>query len=167
MKQLTDSEFARVFDQYFKELFNIAYGYTHDSFEAEDIVQEVFIKFYRAHKTFSDNSEKYWLIRITINKSLDFLRKKKNTNILTNSEYIDSLPDTYINDDKNKDIYECVNLLSESYKTIIILHYFDNYSIKEITSILKISESNVTTRLNRAKNKLKEIIVKRRASDGR
>ncbi|MBP5551707.1 MAG: sigma-70 family RNA polymerase sigma factor [Bacilli bacterium] len=95
------------------------------------------------------------------------MRKKKNTNILTNSEYIDSLPDTYINDDKNKDIYECVNLLSESYKTIIILHYFDNYSIKEITSILKISESNVTTRLNRAKNKLKEIIIKRRASDGR
>ncbi|MBO4623382.1 MAG: sigma-70 family RNA polymerase sigma factor [Bacilli bacterium] len=166
MKQLTDLEFTRVFDQYFKELFNIAYGYTHDSFDAEDIVQEVFIKFYQTHKTCNDDNDKYWLIRLTINKSLDFLRKKKNAKALTSSEYIDNLPDSYRNND-NDDIYECVNLLNKSYKTIIVFRYFNNYSVKEIARILKISESNATTRLSRAKIKLKEIIVKRRASDGR
>ena len=64
-------------------------------------------------------------------------------------------------------MYECVCSLKDSYKTVIILFFYDNYNIKEISNILKISESNVTTRLDRAKKKLKEIIIERRTNNGR
>ena len=65
MKQIADIDFSRAFNEYYSLLTRIAYSYTFDKFDAEDVVQEVFIKFYRAHKTFNNcNEEKYWLIRL-------------------------------------------------------------------------------------------------------
>lgn len=168
MKQMTDTDFSRAFNEYYSLLTRIAYSYTLDIFDAEDVVQEVFIKFYRAHKTFNNcNGEKYWLIRVTINQSLDCIKKRKNNKVLLDEEYINNLPDPSDADEKNEEIYECVCSLKDSYKTIIILYFYDNYSIKEIANILKVSESNVTTRLSRAKKKLKEIIIERRTNNGR
>ena len=168
MSRITDAEFSRVFNEYYSLLSRIAYSYTLNIFDAEDVVQEVFIKFYRAHKTFNNNlEEKYWFIRVTINQSLDCIKKRKNNEILIDNEYINDLSETSDADEKNEEIYECVCSLKDSYKTIIILFFYDNYSIKEIANILKISESNVTTRLSRAKSKLKEIIIERKANNGR
>lgn len=168
MKQITDIDFSRAFNEYYSLLARIAYSYTLDKFDAEDVVQEVFIKFYRAHKNFNNHlDEKYWLIRVTINRSLDCIKQRKNNKILIDNEYINNLPDTSDADEKNEEMYECVCSLKDSYKTVIILFFYDNYNIKEISNILKISESNVTTRLNRAKKKLKEIIIERRTNNGR
>ena len=163
MKRITDAEFLRAFNEYFNLLSRIAYSYTLNKFDAEDVVQEVFIKFYRAHKTFNNNlDEKYWLIRITINQSLDCIKQRKNKKeVLIGDEYINNLPETSDADEKHEEIRKCVLSLKDSYKNIIILYYYDDYSIKEIANILKISESNVTTRLSRAKKKLKEIIIER------
>jgi len=87
--------------------------------------------------------------------------------MLIADEYVNSIPDTLNSDSsKNEEIYMCVCSLKSNYKTIIMLYYYDNYSIKEIASILKISESNVKVRLNRARTKLKEIISERRDKDG-
>lgn len=168
MKQLTDKQFEEIYDQYFDELYVVAYSYTTNKFDAEDIVQEVFVKFYRARKTFADNkSIKYYLIRMTINRSIDYIRHIKNSKTLIADEYVNSFPDTLNSDSsKNEEIYMCVCSLKSDYKTIIMLYYYDNYSIKEIASILKISESNVKVRLNRARTKLKEIISERRDKDG-
>jgi len=172
MKKINDTDFSRVFNEYYKLLFRIAYSYTLNTFDTEDVLQEVFIKFYIAHKIFKNNlEEKYWLIRVTINQCLDYIKKKKKHEIHIDNEYINNvLPcdsDVDEKDEKNKEIYECVCSLKNSYKTIIILYFYDNYSIKEIASILKISESNVTTRLSRAKKKLKKIIIERGSDYGR
>lgn len=167
MKRITDADFSRVFNEYYSLLSRIAYSYTLNIFDAEDVVQEVFIKFYKAHKNFNNNlEEKYWFIRVTINQSLDCIKQRKNKEVLIDSEYINILSKTPGTGEKNEEIYECVCSLKDSYKTIIVLYFYDDYSIKEIAKILKISESNVTTRLNRAKKKLKEIIIERRANNG-
>ena len=62
-------------------------------------------------------------------------------------------------------MYDAVGSLKDIYKTVIILHYYDDYSIKDIASILKISENNVKVRLNRAREKLKQIINERAKKD--
>lgn len=160
MGRMTDAEFSRAFNEYFNLLSNIAYSYTLNKFDAEDVVQEVFIKYYRINKKFNNKlEEKYWLIRVTINKSLDFIKQNKKE-VLINNESINILQNSEDNK-KNEEIYDCVCSLKDNYKTIIILFYYNNYNIKEISNILKISESNVTTRLNRAKKKLKDIITER------
>lgn len=166
MKQLTDEKFELLISEYYNELARIAYNYVRDSFYADDAVHDAFVKYYRAHKTFeSDEHIKSWLIRVTINNCLDIL-KRKNKELLINTEYINNLPDTSEADNKkNEDIYECICSLKDSYKTILFLYYYDNYSLKDIANILKISESNASTRLVRARSKLRIKVLERRKTN--
>lgn len=165
MKQLTDEIFEVMINKYHGILVSIAYSYMRDISYAEDIAQESFIKLYRARKRFeSEEHIKNWLIRVTINECLNAL-KHKAKELLIETEYINNLSDTSDADEKNEEIYNCICALSDNYKTIIILYYYDNYSLKEIANILKISESNASSRLVRARCKLKKIILKRRETN--
>lgn len=162
MNRLSDEEFDMIVNKYTKSLSTIAYNYIRDYCGAEDIVQEVFLKLYRAHKAFENEDHlKYWLIRVTINQSIN-VKKRKDKELLIGDEYVNNLPDTIDADEKNEEVYDCICSLKESYKTIILLYFYDKYSLKEIATILKISENNAIARFNRAKKKLKEIILERR-----
>ena len=100
------------------------------------------------------------MIRVTKNISLNAVKKKKI--VLLNDEYINNLQDNSVSDNSlREEMMNCVLSLKDSYKNIIILYYYDDLSIKEIANILKISETNAQTRLDRARKKLKEIIEKR------
>lgn len=164
---ITREEFDIKFERYFKLMHKVAYGYTLNSNDAEDIVQESFYRFYRAHKTFQDDEqEKYYLIRIVINQSLDFIKNSKKLLLLGN-EYIDNLPDNLESENSFEEVSEGVYLLKNDYKNVIVLYYYEKYSVKEISSILKISENAVNTRLSRARVKLKETIEERRKQNGK
>lgn len=164
---ITREEFDIKFEHYFKLMYKVAYGYTLNSNDAEDIVQESFYRFYRAHKTFEDDEqEKYYLIRIVINQSLDFIKNSKKLLLLGN-EYIDNLPDNLESENSFEEVSEGVYLLKDDYKNVIVLYYYEKYSVKEISSILKISENAVNTRLSRARVKLKETIEERRKQNGK
>ena len=157
---MTKNEFEVKYSQYYEMLFRVAYSYVKNSWDADDIVQDVFVKLYLTHKTFKiEDNEKYYLIRLVINRSIDYIRHNKKHNLSLDNEYINNLPDTSDADNrKNEEIYECVCLLKDSYKTIIILYYYENYNLKEIASILKITQDNAKVRLNRAREQLKKII---------
>ena len=162
---ITKEEFDIKFEHYFKLMYKIAYGYTLNSNDAEDVVQESFYKFYRAHKTFDDEEqEKYYLIRIVINQSLDFIKKNKKV-LLLGDEYIENLPDNVESEKSFEEVSEGIYLLKDDFKNIIILYYYEKYNIKEISQILKISENAASTRLSRARAKLKEIIEERRVQN--
>lgn len=155
---MTKEEFEIIYNEHYKLLYKVAYGYVLNKYDAEDIVQDSFVKFYRVHKTFtSSDSLKNYLIRITINQSIDYIRHNKRI-VSVNQEDIESIPEEVSS--KNEMIWECVCSLKEKYRTVIILYYYDEYSIKEIAGILKISESSVKMRLSRARDFLKEKINK-------
>ena len=164
MSHLTDEQFEIIYNKYYSMLLNIANKYVRNYPDSEDIVQEVFIKFYKNNKTFEeDEMIKYYLIRLTINYSLNVIKHEKKQ--LIDNEYINNLPDTSNSEERNEnkeEIYNCICLLKDNYKTIIILYYYEKYSLKQISNILKISESNASTRLNRAREKLKKIIEERK-----
>lgn len=167
MTRLTDETFDIIVMGYSQIIFRVAYSYTKNIFDADDIVQEVFLKLYRARKVFENEEHiKNWLIRVAINHSLDLIRRKQRE-MLIDTEYINNLPDTSDADEKNEEIRKCVMSLKDNYKNVIILLYYDNYTIKEISNILKMSESNVKVTLNRARKKLKEEIIKRGIKDGK
>ena len=164
MSHLTDEQFEIIYNKYYSMLLNIANKYVRNYPDSEDIVQEVFIKLYKNNKTFEeDEMIKYYLIRLTINYSLNVIKHEKKQ--LIDNEYINNLPDTSNSEERNEnkeEIYNCICLLKDNYKTIIILYYYEKYSLKQISNILKISESNASTRLNRAREKLKKIIKERK-----
>ena len=164
MNRLSDKEFEIIMSKYYKLLINIANKYLRSQYESEDVVQEVFIKFYITQKHFeSEEHIKNWLIRTTINGSLDKLKHK--VKLINDDEYINNLPDSSTIEEKNEEIYDCVLSLKDSYKNIIILYYYEKYDLKKIANILKISETNAQSRLDRARKKLKHIILERRKNN--
>ncbi len=155
--RLTEEQFEFKYQMYSQDLFNVAYGYTRSIQDAEDIVQNVFIKLLQYDKEFkTSNDEKYWLIRVTINESINFVKSSYKKKIVLNEEIVRSTSDqTKENTDKEYLKYY-VNELPEKYKSVVILFYFENLKTVEISELLKISEAAVRKRLERARDILKK-----------
>lgn len=155
--ELSRERFEKIYKLYSQELINISYGYTKNFDDSFDIVQNAFYKLFTSNKKFkTNNDEKYWLIRVTINESKDFLRKKKKTT-LVDTEILDTIQkDSKNNNEKIQLLKMLIRKLPEKYKFVIILHYYDLLPIKEISIILNISENAVKKRLERARKMLKE-----------
>lgn len=144
-----DEYISEIVSEYSQTLFKIAYTVLHSAADAEDIVQEVFIKLIKTDKRFNDKEhEKAWLIRVTVNMSRN-LRKK-----LAKSEPASEMPDKSTQVENG--VLGAVMELEHKYRTIIHLYYYEGYSIKEIAAILHIPTATVGTRLARGRSVLKD-----------
>ena len=157
--------FAERVKKYRAMVFRIAYGYTKDTHDADDITQEVFLKLYKTETIFyAEENVRAWLIRVVINQAKSHLKTVWNTRRSDLSESIaaESESNNPAHDDC-LDLYRYVDGLKPKYRTIIYLYYYEGYSVKEIAVLLKIRETNVTTQLSRARSQLKDVILKDRA----
>ena len=149
-----DFNSREVVNKYSDMLYNIAIGYLKNKDDAEDIVQEVFMRFitYARKNSFKDKDhEKYWLIRVTINLCNNELKSAKRKNKLIVND-IENLEISYLKEDY---MFDIINSLDKKYRDVVRLFYIEDFKISEISKILSISEDNVKTRLKRARNKLK------------
>ena len=163
--KISEIQFDYVYNEYAKELFNIAYGYTHNRDDSIDIMQNAYVALLESNREFESNEHiKYFLIRVTINQSLDFLKSSYNKKVIKNNDFIIKVPEAS-KKELPYDLSKIVNALPEKYKTIIVLYYYDDMKIKDISTILKISESAVKKRLERARNRIKEIIERNYKND--
>ncbi len=155
--KITEQQFDYVYNEYAKEILNIAYGYTKNKEDSIDIMQNAYVALLKTNKSFESSEHiKYFLIRVTINESINFLKSHQYKRVIKNNEFVMNIPNK--EDELPYDLSKIVSILPEKYKTIIILHYYDDMKIKDISKILKISESAVKKRLERARNLIKEKI---------
>lgn len=132
-------------------LFRIAFSYLGNKHDSEDILQEIFIKlFYSAPDFASDEDEKRWLVRVTINQCKDHLKSFWNRNRIS----LEDIEEFATTPEDHEDLLEILKL-HPKYKIVIHLHYFEGYRISEIAKILRISESSVKMRLKRGRELLK------------
>jgi RNA polymerase sigma-70 factor (ECF subfamily) len=155
--RMTEEQFELKYQMYSQDLFNVAYGYTRNVQDAEDIVQNVFIKLLQYEYSFrTNNDEKYWLIRVTINESINFVKSSHKKKIVLDEDIVRSTSDkTKENIDKDN-IRFFIEQLPEKYKVVLILFYFENMKTVEISILLDISEAAVRKRLERARDILKK-----------
>ena len=147
--KISEKQFDYVYNEYAKELYNIAYGYTRNRDDSIDIMQNAYVVLLGSNKKFESNEHiKYFLIRVTINESLDLLKSASKKRVIKNNDFVVNFPETK-KEELPYDLSEIVNTLPEKYKTIIILHYYDDMKIKDISNVLKISEPAVKKRLER------------------
>ena len=147
---MEEQKFEEVYAKYKVMVFNICYSYLHSIFDAEDAVQETFIKFYHKDKVFNTaEDEKFYLIRIAINASKDIIKKRIKTVKL-------DFDVQNIQEYESVDLVEFIQCLKPKYKEIIILKYVEEMSYKEISKMLRIQEAAARKRLQRALNELKE-----------
>ena len=163
--KISEKQFDYVYNEYAKELYNIAYGYTRNRDDSIDIMQNAYVVLLESNKKFESNEHiKYFLIRVTINESLDLLKSANKKKVIRNNDFVINFPETK-KEELQFDLSEIVSTLPEKYKTIIILHYYDDMKIKDISNVLKISEPAVKKRLERARNLIKEIIERNYKND--
>lgn len=150
---LTGNEYIKyVLDTYSKMIVRLAFTYTKSLCDAEDIAQDVFVSLIEKNKTFENSEhEKAWLIRVTVNKSKNFVKSAWVKKTVPIDEAM-----TKTSEEKSDDILEEVLKMPEKYRTVIHLFYYEGYPINEIADILGKSTGTIGTWLSRGRKILKE-----------
>jgi len=134
-------------------LYRTAFAYVKNEQDALDILQETVCKAYTSiDKLKEPKYFKTWLTRILINNAINFIEKAKKVVYIT-----DVMPNCYENNivDEKLDILSSIEKLEEKYKRIIVLKYFQDLTITEISEVLDCPPGTVKTYLNKALNKLR------------
>ncbi|QHQ60342.1 sigma-70 family RNA polymerase sigma factor [Anaerocolumna sedimenticola] len=150
----TDEYIQYVLEKYSKMLIKLAFTYVKNIADAEDITQDVFVSLIKRGISFeNEEHEKAWLIRVTINNCKNQLRSSWNKLKVPLEEDISYMPK------EDSDVLAMVLDLPSKYRTVIHLHYYENYSIKEIAVILRKKPATIGTWLARGRNLLKSKLV--------
>lgn len=158
--------FTKIIDKYKNQLFATVLRMTKNPEDAQDLVQEAFIKVYeQLNKYDFKGSFSSWLYRVTINHCLDELRKKRYQveHITFNEKGIESSEENepeivFLKKEKSRQLEKLIASLPEDERMIILLRYANERSYEEISELLHIPLSTVRNKLHRAKKKLRKIV---------
>ncbi len=140
-------------EKYSNMVYRLAMARTGNVEISEDVYQEVFFRLARKMPEFeSEEHKKAWLIRVTINCTKTIL----NSSFLKHRAELDE--NLKFETPERHDVYYAVLNLPIKYRTVIHLYYYEEYSIKEISKILKVNENTIKSRLARARSKLEKIL---------
>ena len=147
---------CRMVEQNQTDLLRMCYLYLHDAALAEDAVQETFLKAYRAMDGFREEcNEKTWLVRIAINTCRDMQRSAWLRH-MDRSITPDMLPAVSVPfEEKDEELILSVMELPVKLREVVLLHFYQDMSVKEIADSLGLSSPTVSNRLDRAKKKLR------------
>ncbi|KAF9660129.1 RNA polymerase sigma factor [Tenacibaculum sp. ZH5_bin.1] len=150
----------QLYDLYCDAMYTVALRYVKDSFIAEDVMQEAFVKAFKNIDSYKKGvAFGAWLKRIVINQSIDYLKKRKLELVSINEEI------TTVADDDNwnvaatisyQEIVNCIHQLKEKYRVVLTLFLLEGYDHGEISQILGISEVSSRTHLLRGKRQVQE-----------
>ena len=147
-------EYKRLTNLYIDMVYRVALNGCKNKYDADDIVQETFLKLLKCKKKFeSDEHARNWLLRVAVNECNSMWNSSWRKKVILTDEQEDK---PVFSTPEQSELYELVMQMSPKYRQVIYLYYFEGFSVREVASILKISETAVQTRLQRARNKLKE-----------
>jgi RNA polymerase sigma-70 factor (ECF subfamily) len=156
----------QLYNQYCDGMYVVAFRFVKDSMEAEDIVQEAFLKaFTKLHQYKAEVTFGAWLKRIVINKCIDLLKSKKQKMLELDEVHlkvVDAIyEDEWLVEDTItiEEVKQAIKLLPDRYKYVVMLYLIEGYDHKEISEILNITEIASRTQLSRGKVKLKELLI--------
>ncbi|MBL7735238.1 MAG: sigma-70 family RNA polymerase sigma factor [Chitinophagaceae bacterium] len=151
--------------KYSPKMLSVCYRFAHNREDAEDMLQEGFIKVYTQIHTFqSKGAFEGWIRRIMVHTCINHLKKNKKFNesmdlIHATGAQVreESVPSIV----QAKQVVECIRVLPLGYRTVLNLYAIEGYSHKEIAEILEIEESTSRSQYTRAKQMLEDILVKK------
>lgn len=154
-----EQSFNKAIEKYGDMVYKIAMNQMKNRSDADDIFQEVFIKWMQHREDFSnDTHEKAWLIRVTINQCKNILTSSWNKKTDALGEEIQ---DTLVYEQEMEEespLVQVLDKLPQKHRAVIHLFYYEELSIAEISQVLDEKESTIRTRLTRARRKLKSLL---------
>ena len=149
----TKERFTRIAQEHMDMIFRVAFSYLKSREDADDVTQNVLLALYRTDKTFESGEHmKAWLIRVTANECKKVLRSPWRRRGEPLEGYENTLQ---FRQPEDRELYAAVMALKVKYRTVIVLYYYEGYSIREIGRLLGVPPATVGTRLARARGQLK------------
>lgn len=146
-------------------IYSICYKSVGNSFDAEDLTQEVFISAYKKLIDFDRSYEKAWLGKIAVNKCLDFLKQSGRRTIPTEDTYFlelksdtSSPEENYLALESKRQVYEICQQLKNPYKEIAVEHFYKELSVQEISNNTGKNIKTLQTQIYRAKAMIKKMM---------
>jgi len=158
-QQETEKQFVKHIKENELLIYKVCRIYTYTTADKEDLFQEIVIQLWNAYPKFRGESKfSTWLYRVAINTAITGLRKKKD---LIDSKEPDQLPELVdeeneSNEEKLSHLYKAIGQLSQVEKAIVML-YMEDRSYEEMEEILGMSQGNLRVKMNRIKEKLRQL----------
>ncbi len=160
---MDSAEYDRIAEKYLDSVYRATLTYCKNKENAEDAVQNAFIKLFSTDTQFNDDEHiKRWLIRVAVNECKNDFLSFRRRNVVS-IEDLESEPSYTDETGEKRELFQMVASLPQNYRTVIYLYYYEGYNVKELSEILNISESNAQNRLMRARKKLQELLLKKEA----
>ncbi|MCI9124579.1 MAG: sigma-70 family RNA polymerase sigma factor [Eubacterium sp.] len=142
--------------RYRDNLFAVAFNICKNAADADDVVQETFLQYYVTGKNFENEQHiRAWLIRVAINRAKNINHSFWREHKMPLEDYMETL---VFETPEDETLFETVMGLPEKYRIVIHLYYYEDYSVHEIASALKLTESNVKVRLARGRGMLRDAL---------
>lgn len=155
-----------LYQQYSPKMLSVCYRYAHNREDAEDMLQEGFIKvFTQIHSFENRGSFEGWIRRIMVHTCINILKKNKKFNDsvdLIHATSIQVREDSVPAIIQAKQVVECIRMLPIGYRTVLNLYAIEGYSHREISNMLDIEESTSRSQYTRARVMLEDILVKKK-----
>lgn len=159
---LTNESFAELAEKYIDCVYRVALNALKNPADAEDVTQEVFLRLLRREGEFeSAEHARHWLIRVAVNESRRAARSPWRR-ALPLEDWAEAL--TFETPERSG-LFYAVMALPEKYGTVVYLHYYEGYGVKELSMLLRRPESTVKSQLLRARARLRETLEKELFND--
>ena len=154
---MQEEEYRAAVQRYRDMVWRVALNACRQTQDAEDVVQDVFLKLYTTRREFAGEEHlKHWLLRVTVNRCRTLLACPWRT------RRADAVPDApepaQALDAGQRALYEALRALPPGQRVALYLYYFEGYSTAEIAQLLHLRQTAVTTRLHRARTRLRALL---------
>nr|WP_297939460.1 sigma-70 family RNA polymerase sigma factor [uncultured Lachnoclostridium sp.] len=163
MKKSIDNEkMYEIVEKYSDEILRMSYIYLNNLDAAYEVVQNVFLKVYLNYWQFNGRSTEHtWIFRIVINECKNYLKSAWKTRIVLSNDFSKETFEPQYESNRNEELISIIQSLPAKYKEVILLYYYEELKIREISKILHISQSTVGSRLIKARELLKKEMKER------
>lgn len=155
----------KLYKLYSRAMYNVGYRITGNEADAEDVLQESFISAFRNLENYrGDASFGSWIKKIVINKAINQLKKRKMELMPDNEDFdvpAEEPEQEYLPELGVEKVRGAIQQLPDGYRSVLSLYLLEGYDHQEIGEIMGITESTSKSQLNRAKNKLKELLLRK------
>ena len=154
---MQEEEYRAAVQRYRDMVWRVALNACRQTQDAEDVVQDVFLKLYTTRREFAGEEHlKHWLLRVTVNRCRTLLACPWRTR---RADAVPDAPDpAQALDAGQRALYEAVRALPPGQRVALYLYYFEGYSKAEIAQLLHLRQTAVTTRLHRARTRLRALL---------
>ncbi len=157
--EVLSHDFQKVVSDNFSPIYSLCYRMVRNSADAEDLTQEVFIKFHSSHATLKDEKKiAQFLYRIAYNKTIDFIRRKKGRVTINEEICQEHSQESSYTEEQFEKLDAATAELPAQDQFLLALFYKENKSIEEIALIMGQSPANIKVRLHRVRKKLYELL---------